>query len=101
MSTVLTKSDYGRATDEIYGLIAWIALGIFLIVVGLLVYALVRYRERAPHARLAVPATEHFDPLLFALGAAQESDAMEQLSSGFRYSNLSLASFAFVPNGDR
>src|SRR5438552_7357114 len=48
MSTVMTKSDYGRATDEIYGLIAWIALGIFLIVVGLLVYALVRYRERGP-----------------------------------------------------
>jgi len=46
MSTVMTKSDYGRATDEIYGLIAWIALGIFLIVVGLLVYALVRYRFR-------------------------------------------------------
>jgi 4,5-DOPA dioxygenase extradiol len=62
---------------------------------------IVRYRERAPHARLAVPASEHFDPLLFALGAGEESDATEQLSSGFRYSNLSLASFAFVPNGDR
>src|SRR5438132_2419093 len=48
MSTVLTKSDFGRATDQIYGLIAWITLGIFLIVVGLLVYALVRYRERRP-----------------------------------------------------
>src|SRR5438128_756062 len=48
MSTVMTKSDYGRATDQIYGLIAWITLGIFLIVVGLLVYALVRYRERGP-----------------------------------------------------
>jgi 4,5-DOPA dioxygenase extradiol len=62
---------------------------------------IVRYRERAPHARLAVPTSEHFDPLLFALGAGEESDATEQLSSGFRYSNLSLASFAFVPNGDR
>ena len=62
---------------------------------------IVRYRELAPDARLAVPASEHFDPLLFALGAVQESDATEQLSSGFRYSNLSLASFAFVPNGDR
>jgi cytochrome c oxidase subunit II len=48
MSTVLTKSDFGRATDQIYGLIAWITLGIFLIVVGLLTYALVRYRERRP-----------------------------------------------------
>jgi 4,5-DOPA dioxygenase extradiol len=62
---------------------------------------IVRYRELAPHASLAVPASEHFDPLFFALGAAEESDQVEQLSSGFRYSNLSLASVAFVPNGDR
>ncbi|HEY3173820.1 MAG TPA: class III extradiol ring-cleavage dioxygenase [Thermoanaerobaculia bacterium] len=62
---------------------------------------IVRYRKRAPHARLAVPASEHFDPLFFVLGAAEQSDAMEQLSSGFRYSNLSLTSFAFVPNGAR
>ena len=60
---------------------------------------LVRYREIAPHAELAVPASEHFDPLLFALGASEESDSTEQLSSGFRYQNLSLASFAFVRNG--
>src|SRR6266496_108845 len=62
---------------------------------------IVRYRELAPDAGLAVPASEHFDPLLFALGAAQANDATEQLSSGFRYSNLSLASFAFVSNGER
>ncbi|PYQ63836.1 MAG: dioxygenase, partial [Acidobacteria bacterium] len=62
---------------------------------------LIRYRELAPHAELAVPASEHFDPLLFALGASEESDSTEQLSSGFRYQNLSLASFAFVRNGKR
>jgi len=62
---------------------------------------IIRYRERAPDARLAVPESEHFDPLLFVLGAAGESDATEHLSSGFRYSNLSLASCAFVPNGRR
>lgn len=48
MSTVLTKSDFGRAIDQIYGIITWITLGIFVIVVGLLVYVLVRYRERGP-----------------------------------------------------
>jgi 4,5-DOPA dioxygenase extradiol len=58
---------------------------------------LARYRERAPHADLAVPASEHFDPLLFALGAAEESDAAEEVSSGFQFSNLSLTSLAFVP----
>lgn len=56
-----------------------------------------RYRERAPHADLAVPETEHFDPLLFALGAAEESDATEEVASGFQFSNLSLTSLAFVP----
>jgi 4,5-DOPA dioxygenase extradiol len=55
------------------------------------------YRDRAPHAALAVPASEHFDPLLFALGAAGESDATEEVASGFQYSNLSLTSLAFVP----
>ena len=56
-----------------------------------------RYRERAPHADLAVPASEHFDPLLFTLGAAEERDATEEVSSGFQFSNLSLTSLAFVP----
>jgi 4,5-DOPA dioxygenase extradiol len=56
-----------------------------------------RYRERAPHADLAVPATEHLDPLFFALGAAEESDATEEVSSGFQFSNLSLTSLAFMP----
>ena len=58
---------------------------------------IVPYRERAPHARLAVPATEHFDPLLFALGAAEEGDTTEEVASGFQFSNLSLTSLAFVP----
>ena len=30
---------------------------------------LLAYREKAPHAELAAPTTEHFDPLFFALGA--------------------------------
>ena len=60
---------------------------------------LARYRELAPNADLAVPASEHFDPLLFALGAAEEGDATEEVSSGFQFSNVSLTSLAFVPGG--
>lgn len=56
-----------------------------------------RYRERAPAADLAVPQSEHFDPLLFALGAAEPGDATEEVASGFQFSNLSLTSLAFVP----
>ena len=56
-----------------------------------------RYQERAPHASLAVPESEHFDPLLFALGAADDADVTEEVASGFQYSNLSLTSLAFRP----
>lgn len=62
---------------------------------------IVRYRERAPHADLAVPASEHFDPLLFILGAAEETDSARELASGFQFSNVSLSSLAFLPDGDR
>ena len=59
--------------------------------------ALARYPELAPDAELAVPETEHFDPLLFAAGAAREDDRIEEIATGFQYSNLSLSSYAFVP----
>jgi len=62
---------------------------------------IVRYRDLAPYAALAVPESEHFDPLLFALGAAGEGDRTEVLSSGFQYRNLSLTSIAFVPGNGR
>ena len=59
--------------------------------------ALARYPELAPDAELAVPETEHFDPLLFAAGAAREDDRIEEIATGFQYSNLSLSSYAFIP----
>ena len=60
---------------------------------------LAQYRTLAPHADLAVPESEHFDPLLFAAGAAREGDEVLEIASGFQYSNLSLSSYAFVPSG--
>ncbi len=59
--------------------------------------ALARYRELAPDAELAVPETEHFDPLLFAAGATREDDRIEEIATGFQYANLSLSSYAFAP----
>lgn len=58
---------------------------------------LARYPELAPDAELAVPETEHFDPLLFAAGAGREDDRIEEIATGFQYANLSLSSYAFVP----
>lgn len=54
------------------------------------------YRERAPHSGRAVPESEHFDPLFFALGAALPDDEIEEVSRGFEYGNLSLSSYAFL-----
>jgi 4,5-DOPA dioxygenase extradiol len=54
------------------------------------------YASRAPHANLAVPTSEHFDPLFFVLGAREVRDEVESIYEGFRYGTLSLRSFALA-----
>jgi 4,5-DOPA dioxygenase extradiol len=61
---------------------------------------LASYRGRAPGSDLAVPQTEHFDPLFFILGAARPGDRLEEINRGFEYGNLSLSSYAFVPGNE-
>jgi len=55
---------------------------------------LAAYRSRAPNAALAVPTTEHFDPVFFALGAAAAGDQVRTLFEGFHYGTLSMRSFS-------
>jgi 4,5-DOPA dioxygenase extradiol len=55
---------------------------------------LLRCRELAPNAPRAHPTTEHFDPLLFALGAA-EGDPVRSVFDGFEMGSLSLGCVAF------
>jgi len=55
---------------------------------------LAAYRREAPDALLAVPTTEHFDPLLVALGAAGEDRGVEHVYEGFRHGSLSLRTVA-------
>ncbi|EJL47345.1 MULTISPECIES: dioxygenase family protein [Brevibacillus] len=52
---------------------------------------LVRYRELAPHAEKAVPVygSEHFVPLVYAMGAADDERAAQRLHMSFRYGSLS------------
>jgi 4,5-DOPA dioxygenase extradiol len=57
---------------------------------------LLAYASLAPHADLAVPTSEHFDPLFFVLGARDGRDGVESLYEGFRYGTLSLRSFALA-----
>jgi len=63
--------------------------------------AILSYRTNAPHASLAVPTPEHFDPIFFVLGAAQPGDRAETLYEGFEYGNLSLRTFALRESGRR
>jgi 4,5-DOPA dioxygenase extradiol len=57
--------------------------------------AMFAYRTSAPDAGLAVPTSEHFDPIFVTLGAAWPEERMETIYEGFHYGNLSMRSFAF------
>ena len=46
MTTVRPRSDFGRSIDDIYMLISWTTLVIFIAVEGLLLYCCWRFRER-------------------------------------------------------
>jgi 4,5-DOPA dioxygenase extradiol len=56
---------------------------------------LMRYREFAPNAALAVPTPEHFEPIFFTAGAARDTDKLTTIYEGFHYGNLSMRTFAF------
>ena len=56
--------------------------------------SLVRWKAEAPHAERAHPTTEHFDPLLVAVGARLPGDEPVPIHEGFTYGTLSMRSFA-------
>jgi len=57
--------------------------------------ALARFQAEAPEAARAMPTREHFDPILFVLGAALPGDALETVYEGFQHGSLSMRCFAF------
>ena len=59
--------------------------------------ALVAYRRRAPHAERAHPTEEHFLPLLVAVGASDDEDAIDVIEGGMTYGVLSMESYVFGP----
>lgn len=46
MSTLTARSDVARAINDVYAIITWVSVGIFLVVFGVLLVALVRFRDR-------------------------------------------------------
>ena len=59
------------------------------------VQPLVHYRAEAPQAARAHPTQEHFLPLLVALGAQQEGDAVQVLDGGITHGVLSMESYVW------
>jgi len=76
MTTVLPKSDFGHRINDLFLLISWWTLGIFIAVEALLVYACWRFRERpgaAPkqvhgHTVLEISWTVAFAVVLLIIG---------------------------------
>jgi 4,5-DOPA dioxygenase extradiol len=56
---------------------------------------LIHALERAPHAQRAHPTTEHFQPLLVALGAASKHLPATVLDGGIRHGVLAMESYVF------
>ncbi len=59
--------------------------------------ALLDYRARAPHAERAHPTDEHFLPLFFALGAADDGARPGYISREVRYGMLAMDALALAP----
>jgi 4,5-DOPA dioxygenase extradiol len=54
--------------------------------------SLFAYEKKAPHARDAVPSygREHFAPLFYAMGTADDSRKAERIFQAYQYGTLSL-----------
>jgi 4,5-DOPA dioxygenase extradiol len=59
--------------------------------------ALARWRALAPEPARAHPSTDHFDPLLVAVGAAWPGERAESIHDAIAYGSLSLRSFTYRP----
>ena len=59
------------------------------------VQPVIRYRSEAPHAERAHPTEEHFLPLLVALGAQMDGDAVQLIDGGIEHGMLSMDSFVW------
>lgn len=54
---------------------------------------ILRYRELGDLARFAVPTTDHFDPLLYALGATDEDDEVRVYNRSCELGSLTMTSY--------
>ncbi|MFC5449445.1 dioxygenase family protein [Paenibacillus aestuarii] len=57
--------------------------------------ALFQYHEQAPYAQEAVPTSEHFIPLLLAMGSGDANRQAKLVHRSYQYGNLSLSCWQF------
>ncbi|MEM7569942.1 MAG: 4,5-DOPA dioxygenase extradiol [Pseudomonadota bacterium] len=62
--------------------------------------AIIAYESRGPHAGQAAPDRDHFYPILYALGASTEDDAIAVRTNQFQFKSINMASFVFGHLGD-
>lgn len=53
------------------------------------------YEKLGEAARLSVPTTDHYDPLLYVLGAADEEDEVTIFNAGYQFGSVSMTSYLF------
>ncbi len=62
---------------------------------------LIQYRERGPHAADNHPTTEHYLPLLCALGAAEPDEPRARIHTSHTYGILMMDAYLFGTEGPR
>jgi 4,5-DOPA dioxygenase extradiol len=58
-------------------------------------HALINYHELGDAVNLAVPTTDHFDPLLYVFGATDAADSVTVFNDERIYGSLSMTSYLF------
>ncbi|MEM8909561.1 MAG: 4,5-DOPA dioxygenase extradiol [Bacteroidota bacterium] len=54
---------------------------------------LINYHSLGASAQLSVPTEDHYRPMLFTLGLADQKDALQQLFEGYQYGGISMRCF--------
>jgi 4,5-DOPA dioxygenase extradiol len=77
-------ADWARAFDS------WVAARLEAMDVA----GIAAYRTAAPYPELAVPTSDHFDPIFVVLGSARPGERVTMVHEGFRYGTISMRSFS-------
>ena len=87
--------EFRQGTTQAAGYVQEFSSWVRTAVLANAVQPVIRYRTEAPHAERAHPTEEHFLPLLVAMGAQGEGDAVQLIDGGIEHGMLSMDSFVW------